>query len=86
MPLFYFDYLCDDQVLTDDQGTEFANEQAARNAAVGALARWATDDLLGDGKARRFEIIVRRAEGGAMLTVALDYRDAPSTWSRSSPA
>lgn len=70
MPLFFIDTSDQDNFYRDDEGSEFADLQAAKAAAVGALPDMARDELP-DGDARTFLAIVRDAHGAPILQAAL---------------
>lgn len=70
MPLFYFDISDGERLVRDEEGTELADDQAARNEAIGVLPDIARDELP-DGDRREFSSEVRDASGKVIFRATL---------------
>jgi uncharacterized protein DUF6894 len=82
MPRYYFDFHDDVEVSLDQEGTDLADMQAARDEATETLLSLAKDALPPSGKARELSIRVRDAQGKHLLAISLGYSEEPPDWVR----
>ena len=73
MPRFYFDTHDGETRVSDDQGLDLTDRQAAKVAAVDSLPDLARD-VLPDGDRRTMAVHVRDATGRVILTATLSLR------------
>lgn len=73
MPRYFIDTSDEETFCRDEEGWEFEDIEAARNAAVAVLPEMAKD-ALPDRDARTFLAIVRGGNGSALLQVTLTLR------------
>ncbi|WP_408903035.1 DUF6894 family protein [Methylobacterium radiotolerans] len=70
MPRYFIDYEEGAKRLVDEEGTEYPDLTAARDAAIAALPDIGRDAPPSDGK-RRFVASIRDAQGRMLCTVTL---------------
>jgi hypothetical protein len=73
MTLYFFDFRNGDLITTDTEGTEFEDDQSARDEAVEALAELARDHLPRSGERADIAFIVRRADGRPMAAAQVAF-------------
>ena len=69
MPRYFFD-IADGDLIEDDEGTEFPDAHAARDAAIRTLPDLARDEI-GAGQSREVVVLMRDGAGRAIFTAAL---------------
>ncbi len=72
MPRFFIDTSDQDSFFRDDEGLEFDDVEAAKDAAVASLPDMARD-ILPDGDSRTFLAIVRDADGRTLLQAVMSF-------------
>ena len=72
MPRFYIDTSDQERFVRDQEGYEFKDLMAAKNAAVDALPDMARDDLP-DGDNRTFSAVVRDDRGETLLQATMSF-------------
>ncbi len=72
MPRFYIDTSDQERFLRDEEGFEFMDVEAAKNAAVDALPDMARDELP-DGDNRTFIAVVRDDQGQILLQATMSF-------------
>jgi hypothetical protein len=73
MPRFHFDLREDSMVLTDDEGTELADEKAAERRAIETATSVARDAFV-EGSADTVLVEVRNQRADAFLKVAVTLK------------
>ena len=77
MPRYYFDLDDGKQFRSDNEGSELANDEAARQEAIRTLAEVAKDVLPNDGQQLDMFIHVRNSDGKHLLQVMLNFAARP---------
>jgi uncharacterized protein DUF6894 len=77
MALYFFDYRQDGKFIPDPVGTECANDDAAREEAVAALAEMAADLLVKYIPGTQIAYLVRRADGAHMAEAEIVFELRP---------
>jgi hypothetical protein len=72
VPRYFFD-IQDGALLKDDMGTECANLDEVRAAAMRVLPDIAREDIPKDGDRRTFTVVVRDEDGHAVYTASLMF-------------
>ena len=72
MPRFYIDTSDQERFVRDQEGYEFADVQAAKNAAVDALPDMARDELP-DGDNRTFTAVVRDDKDRTLVQATMSF-------------
>ena len=72
MPRFYIDTSDQERFVRDEEGLEFEDIEAAKNAAVDALPDMARDDLP-DGDSRTFIAVVRDIHGRTLVQATMAF-------------
>lgn len=70
MPVYFIDTNNGDTVAIDDEGFEFADDEAARTAVLAALPDMARDHLPGRDN-RTFKVSASRADGTLVYTATM---------------
>ena len=82
MPRFYIDTSDQERFVRDQEGYEFADVQAAKNAAVDALPDMARDELP-DGDNRTFTAVVRDDQDRTLVQATMSFSVTWMTTSQS---
>ena len=72
MPRFYIDTSDQEHFVRDEDGYEFPDVEAAKNAAVDALPDMARDELP-DGEGRTFIAVVRDEQGRTLVQATMTF-------------
>lgn len=74
MPRYFFD-ISDGTFIMDDEGVEYPNAHAVRDAAIRALPDIARDEI-GKGNSRSVTVLMRDEAGQALFTASLSLSAA----------
>jgi hypothetical protein len=77
MALYYFDTDNSMERLRDDTGTELADDQAARDEAMIAIAEMSKDWIPKDGPQKNITMWVRNSTGETILVLTLNFALLP---------
>ena len=74
IPRYFFDMDDGTKLFIDDQGTELADDHAARLEGTAALAAMGKDHMPGESSEKRMTMLVRKQEGEPFLELALTFK------------
>ncbi|MDB5538494.1 MAG: hypothetical protein JWQ89_221 [Devosia sp.] len=77
MPRYFFDIDDGENMHLDADGTEFPNEQAAREGAALTIAEMGREVIPHDGGRRDLYIWIRDQSGTAVAKLSLNFKDRP---------
>lgn len=73
MPLYFFDSYDGQSRFVDNDGTELANDDAARQEAVQAMAEMVKDAIPENGPRKDITMVVRTSAGEALMELTINF-------------
>ena len=73
MARFFFDIHKNDDVVSDDEGSDLHSFEAARTEAIRTLPQVAADEIPENGDQQHYAVVVRDESGRTVYTATLVY-------------